>query len=333
MVKVQQRGLGRGLSALMGDAEPASQATATTSHATKSQAAVARQITPKVDMAEANASTGVQTVALSKLVANQYQPREYFDETQLEDLSSSIKQHGVMQPIVVRPSKAFKGNYEIIAGERRFRASKRAGLTEVPVIIRELTDSEALELALIENIQRQDLNAIEEAQGYQRLMEEFDYTQEALAQTVGKSRSHVANLLRILTLPEAVKKHIASGELSLGHAKAILTSKQAEILAKQIIERGLTVRQAELLAKEVNNTPDIARKPRETKGQTARPMQTKTQAGEKDPDIIALEETLTENLGLKVSISDMGGQKGEIVISYDTLTQLDSVLRRLGGGV
>ncbi len=330
MVKVQQRGLGRGLSALMGDAEPTPQATS--NQPVKSNHSVAREIVLPPE--ETATPQGIQTVALSKLVANQYQPREYFDEAQLEDLSASIKQHGVMQPIVVRPSKSFKGNFEIIAGERRFRASKRAGLSEVPVIVRELTDSEALELALIENIQRQDLNPIEEAQGYQRLMEEFNYTQEALGQTVGKSRSHVANLLRVLTLPESAKKLLASGELSLGHAKAILTSKQADVLAEQIVERGLTVRQAELLAKEVNNTPDIARKPRaiNTSAPQARPIQPRAQA-EKDPDIIALEETLTENLGLRVNINDLGAQKGEVVIAYDTLAQLDSVLRRLGGGV
>jgi ParB family chromosome partitioning protein len=331
MVKVQQRGLGRGLSALMGDAEPAHPQTSNSQPA-KAATNTAREIVVNADAP--TAPTGVQSVPLSKLVANQYQPREYFDEAQLEDLSASIKQHGVMQPIVVRPSKAFKGNFEIIAGERRFRASKRAGLSEVPVIIRELTDSEALELALIENIQRQDLNPIEEAQGYQRLMEEFSYTQEALGQTVGKSRSHVANLLRVLTLPEGVKKKLASGELSLGHAKAILTSKQPELLAEQIVEQGLTVRQTEMLAKEVNNTPDIARKPRaiNTSAPQARPIQPRAQV-EKDPDIIALEETLTENLGLRVNINDLGAQKGEVVIAYDTLAQLDSVLRRLGGGV
>lgn len=325
MVKVhQQRGLGKGLSALIADAEPANRKPA------RMSSNVAKEITPS----HAAEQGGIQSVAVSKLVANQYQPREYFDEAQLEDLATSIKQHGVMQPIVVRPSKSFKGNFEIIAGERRFRASKRAGLAEVPVIIRELTDSEALELALIENIQRQDLNAIEEAQGYQRLMEEFDYTQEALAQTVGKSRSHVANMLRVLTLPEGVKKQIAQGDISLGHAKAILTSKNPESLADEIIKLGLTVRQAESMAKQLNDTPDIARKSRVPSGNLARPIQTRIQTqNEKDPDIIALEETLTENLGLKVNINDLGSQKGEIIISYETLAQLDSVLRRLGGGV
>lgn len=335
MVKVhQQRGLGKGLSALISDAEPVSLKTVSLKPAaSKADSASARQPSDTATPVVNTSSGGIQNVSVSKLVANQYQPREYFDDAELDDLAASISQHGIMQPIVVRPSKAFKGSYEIIAGERRFRASKRAGLQEVPVIIRELTDSEALELALIENIQRQDLNAVEEAQGYQRLMEEFGYTQEALSKTIGKSRSHVANLLRVLTLPESVKKQISNGELTLGHAKAILTSKNPEALAAEIVKLGLTVRQAESLAKQVNDTPDIERKPRSASGNnTARPIQPKSLA-EKDPDILALEETLTENLGLQVAINDMGGQKGEIVITYDTLTQLDSVLRRLGGGV
>lgn len=322
MVKVQQRGLGRGLSALIGDQEPVS--------INKPGQAVAKPISKaSAGNSQEQGAGGVQTVAISKLVANQFQPREYFDEEKLEELTQSIKKSGIMQPIVVRTSKKFKGNYEIIAGERRFRASKRAGLDEVPVIIRELSDSESLEIAIIENIQRHDLNALEEAQAYQRLLEEFSYTQEELSKAVGKSRSHVANLLRLLTLPEAVKQQVAGGEISLGHAKTLIGQKNAEALAEEIVRRGLNVRQAEKLIKDAAGTDHPAKA---KTGQGAKPMVTRTQ-GEKDSDIIALEETLTENLGLSVNINDLGGQKGEIVISYDTLTQLDSVLRRLGGGV
>lgn len=321
MVKVQQRGLGRGLSALIGDAEPV---------ALKPNAGIAKPITKSFneDADEQGASGGVLRVAVSKLVANQFQPREHFDEEKLEELTQSIKKSGVMQPIVVRSSKKFKGSFEIIAGERRFRASKRAGLEEVPVIVRELSDSESLEIAIIENIQRHDLNAVEEAQAYQRLLEEFSYTQEELAQAVGKSRPHVANLLRVLTLPEAVKQKIAKGELSLGHAKTLIGHKNAEAIAEEITQRGLNVRQAEKLIKEQQG--DVP--PRQKAPSAGKPYIHRDNIA-KDPDILSLEETLTENLGLVVNINDLGGQKGEIVIAYDTLTQLDSVLRRLGGGV
>lgn len=310
MVTVQQRGLGKGLSALI--SEP---------NVSKAPAAPAKAM-------EAQPAGGVLQVDINKLMAGKFQPRERFDDSKLHELSQSIEKNGIMQPLVVRASKDKKQMYEIIAGERRFRAARMAGLTQVPVIVHKMDDAQALEVALVENIQRQDLNPIEEAQGYFRLMEEFSYTQEELSETVGKSRSHIANMLRVLTLPESVKEQVATGALTFGHAKALVQIKKPEELAEQIVRKGLNVRQAEQLAKSWKDTPDVARKNR---GVTPAAQASSVKpAADKDPDIIALENTLTETLGLKVTINDLGGQKGEIVVAYDNLTQLDEVLRKLG---
>ncbi|MFZ4541498.1 MAG: ParB/RepB/Spo0J family partition protein [Rickettsiales bacterium] len=312
----QSKGLGRGLSSLMGEAALV-------------------EVSPSASAQTTNEQTGqggqdILRLPVAQLRAGKYQPRRHFDDAALNELRESIEKHGLMQPIVVR---AIANNaYEIIAGERRFRAAKLAKLSQVPVIIREVTDSEALELALIENIQRADLNPLEEAAGYQRLMDEFHYTQEKLAPIVGKSRSHIANLLRLLKLPDSIKSRIDSGELTMGHARAILMSKNPEELAKQIVEIGLSVRQAEerakgVVAKPETSMPGLQGLPKQ------RPSVTRRGGVEKSEDVIQLENMLSESLGLRVSIDARGGQAGEVIIGYDSLTQLDEILRRLGGGM
>ena len=304
------KGLGKGLSALMGD---------NVSYAAE----------PAVNMATTNEPTN--RLPVSQLSAGKYQPRRHFDQEALSELSNSIEKHGLMQPIVVR--QLAPNRYEIIAGERRFRAAQLAKMTDVPVIIRDVNDSEALELALIENIQRADLNPLEEAAGYQRLMDEFGYTQEKLAPVVGKSRSHIANLLRLLKLPTSIKNRIDSGELTMGHARALLMAKDPEALARQIVDIGLSVRQAEDLAKGIplnTETPENAAQQIAKKLNQAEPRQSNTNKSE---DVMQLEAMLAESLGLRVSINTRGGQAGDVVISYDSLVQLDSILRRLGGSI
>ncbi len=307
------KGLGRGLSSLMGEAALV-------------------EVTPAArENAAANgAANEANYLPVSELKAGKYQPRRHFDEAALTELSDSIEKHGLMQPIVVRTLA--DGSYEIIAGERRFRAAKMAKLKQVPVIIREVSDEQALELALIENIQRADLNPLEEAAGYQRLMDEFGYTQEKLSPIVGKSRSHIANLLRLLKLPESVKSRIDSGDLTMGHARAILMAQNPEELAREIIATGLSVRQAEERAKGIELSPiaDAISAPPKPK---ARPQPSAGARREKSEDVIQLENMLADSLGLRVSIDQRGGQTGDVIISYDSLSQLDEILRRLGGGM
>lgn len=295
------RTLGKGLSALISEnALPPSMSTSAT-------AAEAKE-------------AGVTMLSLNAIHAGKYQPRTHFDQQALADLAQSISRHGVMQPIIVRKSPKQNGKYEIVGGERRWRASQLAGVSQIPVIVREIDDKQALELALVENVQRQDLGPLEEAQGYQRLQEEFKYTQETLASAVGKSRSHIANLLRLLALPEEVKEMLDLGEISMGHARALLTSENPVELAREIVKGGLTVRQAEAFSKGAKA---------ETKTATAKPRKSPAGNVNKDADIIALEENLSESLGVRVSIVDRG-QSGEITLSYDSLAQLDDILRRLG---
>jgi ParB family chromosome partitioning protein len=299
----KNKGLGKGLSALI------------------SENYVETQSTKK---ASKPADSGINSVSVTKLHSGKYQPRTAFDEGLLTELAESISKNGIMQPIIVRPSSKFAGKFEIIAGERRWRAAKIAGLEEAPVIVREVTDKQALELALVENIQRHDLSALEEAGGYQRLIEEFDYTQEALAETVGKSRSHIANLLRLLSLPEEIKTMLNEGQLTAGHARAILNAPNAVELAHLIVKRGLNVRQAEDASRTLQghakrSAPRAGSQNRQANSPFSMP---------KDPDILALEESLSENLGVRVAINDRG-QSGEIVLAYDSLSQLDEILRRL----
>jgi ParB family chromosome partitioning protein len=263
-------------------------------------------------------------VAVAQLHPGRFQPRRHFDDGAIDGLVESIRERGILQPLLVRPHTVFPDQYEIIAGERRWRAAQRAGLHEVPVVLRRLSDREALEVALVENIQRQDLTALEEAEGYRRLMDEFGHTQEALGRALGKSRSHIANTLRLLGLPEAVRAHLEHNRLSAGHARALLGALplgEAVIsqLADDVVNRGLNVRQTEQLVREALDRPSPA-SPTD-KAESTR----KT----KDPDTIALERDLTGKLGLKVTVNP-DGNGGRIMIEYRSLDQLDEVIRRLG---
>ena len=287
MMAEERRSLGRGLSALIGD-EPVAPAKAP----------------------EAGAK-GVRSVPVAFLRPNRFQPRKTFAAEELQDLANSIREKGVLLPILVRPVAGEANAYEIVAGERRWRASQMAKLHDVPVVVREMSDSESLELAIIENVQRQDLNAVEEATAYQELMSRFAYTQEKLAQEVGKSRSHIANTIRLLKLPDAVRAMIRDGRLTAGHARTLigLPDAAAEARAKAIIDGGLNVREAE------QRSPAKVAKAHKTH--------------EKDPDTRALESSLGNMLGLKVEILDKGEKGGELRIAYRTLEQLDDLIRRL----
>jgi ParB family transcriptional regulator, chromosome partitioning protein len=287
-----KRGLGRGLSALLGEAA--------------TEQPIAR---------EATRSSGVQMLPVASISPNPDQPRRHFDDGALNELAASLTERGLIQPIVVRPHGQ---RYQIVAGERRWRAAQRAQLHEVPVIVRALGDAETMELAIVENVQRQDLNAIEEAAAYQRLMAEFGHTQDALAKIVGKSRSHVANLLRLLDLPEGVRNAVADGRLSMGHARALLTAPEVETLADDVIRRGLSVRDTELLAR-----GGKASRRRE-------PADTAKQDGAGSADIQMLQRQLADQLGLKVAIAH-GADGGSVTIAYATLDQLDMLCQRLSG--
>lgn len=329
MATITQRGLGKGLSALISENYTSAPATGGVDVKEKPAAKAAAPKAPAgVEMAEA-AAGGVYTLPVAQLHPGKYQPRTQFSNEAIAELADSIRKNGIMQPIIVRVSGRVKGQYEIVAGERRWRASQAAGLDSVPVIIRDIPDKQALELALVENIQRQDLSPIEEANGYQRLIEEFEYTQEELSGVIGKSRSHIANLLRLLSLPDAIREQLEKGELTMGHARALIGVPGAEALSQEIIRRGLNVRQVEQLVRDHQGVGKRS-SPRAQPGERYAPS--RGHGGPKDPDILALEESLSENLGLRVSIEDRG-QSGEIVISYDSLSQLDTILRRLGDSI
>lgn len=287
-------GLGRGLGALLGD--------------------IARD--DALSDMNGVAATGVRMIPVSAIAPHPDQPRRHFDDDALNELAGSIAERGIIQPIVVRPHGH---NYQIVAGERRWRAAQRARLHEVPVVVRDYTDSETLQIALVENIQRQDLNAIEEAEAYSRLVDEFGHTQEVLAKTVHKSRSHVANLLRLLDLPKPVQARVVDGTLSMGHARAIIGARDAESLAEQVVTKGLSVRQTEKLAQ--NAKPASSRKPRR-QGDSA--------GGANDADVAALERQLGDLLGLRVKIT-YAANGGAITIDYSTLDQLDMLCQRLSG--
>lgn len=252
-------------------------------------------------------------VPIEFLYPSKYQPRQIFDDAELHSLSDSIKAKGVLTPILVRRHPTISDAFEIIAGERRWRASQLAGLHELPVIVRDLDDMETLEVALIENIQRQDLNPIDEAEGYQRLITEFQHTQEVLAKAVGKSRSHIANMLRLLGLPESVKTQVKSGALTMGHARALLSVDNPEEAANEILNKGLNVRAVEAMAKK-----------------SAKSKARNKHADTPDVDILALEKEVSSWLGLAVKIhSQKGNTAGSLTISYKTLDQLEDVLKRL----
>lgn len=251
----------------------------------------------------------LRQMPIEMLKASPNNPRKHFAEADLADLATSIRDKGLLQPIVVRPVAS--GEFEIVAGERRWRAAQRAGIHEVPVLIRELSDGEALEIALIENIQRADLNPLEEARAYGLLLEQFSYTQQQLAESIGKSRSHIANTLRLMNLPESVRQQIEDGYLTAGHARALVATDSPAELADRIIKLGLSVREAEGLARDST---------------TARKSKPKR---EKDADTKALEKLVSEAIGLKVLINHKGDAGGTVEISYKTLDQLEDVCRRL----
>jgi len=258
----------------------------------------------------ADTSGGLRRLPVDFLIANRANPRREFDPDELDELTSSIREKGVMQPLLVRPTND-PNQFEIIAGERRWRASQRAGLNEVPVLVRDVGDKEALELAIIENVQRVDLNPLEEAMGYSQLIEQFDYTQNDLAQVIGKSRSHVANTLRLMKLPEDVRGMLARGELTAGHARTLITADDPAAMARRIVGGGLSVREAEALSQE----------------RTAAPRK-KAAPVVKDADTQALEKRLSDLLGLHVAI-DHKDQGGRLEIRYRTLEQLDAVCSKL----
>lgn len=283
--------LGRGLAALIGDLAP-------------------------VEAPQAPEAGGIRRIAVDAITPNRANPRRDFDSELLDELAASIKEKGVMQPLLVRPAAGNAKAFELIAGERRWRAAQRAGLHEVPVIIRDVDDREALELAIIENVQRADLNPLEEALGYEQLLEHFGYTQNDLGHVIGKSRSHVANTLRLLKLPEDVREMLAHGDLTAGHARTLITADNPSALARRIVAEGLSVRQAEELMQ----------------SRAARPKTTRHPLPDKDADTIGLEKRLSDTLGLAVSVTH-GERGGKLEIRYKTLEQLDDLCRRLGVSV
>lgn len=286
-------GLGRGLNALLGDIGRDEAETS----------------------AEGHGATGVRMIPVSSIAPHPEQPRRRFDETALNELAASIAERGVIQPIIVRPHGH---DYQIVAGERRWRAAQRARLHEVPVVVRDYSDSDTLQIALLENIQRQELNAIEEAAAYQRLADEFGHTQETLARIVHKSRSHIANLLRLLDLPEPVQALVVDGKLSMGHARAIIGAPDPEALAREVIARDLSVRKTERLARTAK--PAAPRRAPAASGSSA----------DTNADIAALERQLADLLGLNVRIT-FSERGGAITLDYSTLDQLDMVCQRLSG--
>ncbi len=253
------------------------------------------------------------TLPIEMLAPSPLQPRKHFDESALNELAASIKEKGILQPLLVRADPNRAGHYEIIAGERRWRAAQRAQIHNVPVLVRELSDAEVLEVALIENLQRQDLSAVEEGKGYQRLIDDFSHTQEEIAEIVGKSRTHVANMLRLLQLPDGVQRLIDDGKLNVGQARPLIGLKNAEALAFTISRRGLSARQSERLAKNYGKTKRL-------------PLRT-----DKDADTRALEQTLEDATGYHVDIT-FNGRGGKVLISYSSLEQLDDIVKRLSTG-
>jgi ParB family chromosome partitioning protein len=290
------KGLGMGLQALLGDvARPAG--------APAGEAGTSRG--------------GVREVEIARIRPNPNQPRVQFDEEALDELADSIRERGVLQPILLRPNGE---DYLIIAGERRWRAAQRARLHSIPAIVREIDESTTAELALIENIQRQDLNALEEAEGYRQLIARHGHTQDDIGRLVHKSRSHIANLLRLLDLPAFVKQSLLQGDISMGHARAVLTADDSEELTREIIAKGLSVRQAE----------ERARREKTRSGPGADIASARNAAKAADPDLEALERQLGDILGLKVQVSHKG-QGGAVTLNYSSLDQLDMICQRLSG--
>ena len=290
--KTAKRGLGRGLSALMADMD--------------------------LGDAPSSAARDKTVLPIEQITANPDQPRRSFDPEALQELAASLKQRGVLQPLIVRPHPRDHGLYQIVAGERRWRAAQMAQLHEMPVIIRDMSDTEVLEVAIIENIQRADLNAIEEAASFRQLMDRFGHTQERLAEALNKSRSHIANLLRLLSLPDSVQEMVKDGKISAGHARALITAPDAAQLARKVAEKGLSVRDTEDMVRKLAQSPDA--KPRKS-----------SRSSEKDADTRALEGDLSAHLKMKVEIAHAGTDGGQLVITYKDLDQLDHLCQLLGG--
>jgi len=298
MMTPNKRGLGRGLDALFEDEEA--------TFAVKEDAPMLMPQGPR------------RTLGIGQLTPNPDQPRTHFDPKFINELAESIKQHGLLQPILVRPIPGNPDMFEIVAGERRWRASQKAQLHEVPVTIRDLDDKQVLQIALIENLQRQDLNAMEEARGYQKLMDDFSLSAEQVGDAVGRSRSHVSNMVRLLSLPAGVQNMVVAGDLSAGHARALINAENPAALAQEVSSKGLSVRQTEKLAADT----------------AGRAIQSRPKAGKngptfKDPNILDLEKDLTSLLGLKVTIATKSNTEGTLSVEYKTLDQLDDVMLRL----
>ncbi len=292
--RTEKRGLGRGLSALMADVglDPES---------------------PSGVRAEAADLSQLRQVPIDEISPNPDQPRRRFNEAALHELAMSISEKGILQPLVVRAVSGQAAGYQIVAGERRWRAAQIAQMPSIPVIVRDLSDQEVLEVAIIENIQREELNAIEEATGYRQLIERFGHTQDKIAEALGKSRSHIANLLRLLNLPDGVQNMVTSGTLTAGHARALVTAENPLALAQQVVGKGLSVRETERLARHVSNkgNSEAFRNP------------------QKDADTRALEEDLSANLGMSVVIDHRAGGEGRLTIQYKELEQLDQLCQLL----
>ena len=269
-----KKGLGRGLASLIGDSE-------------------------KID--------DKKNVSISSLVRNKYQPRKKFDEVSLEELTNSIRESGIIQPIIVRPSSDEENKFEIIAGERRWQAAQYAGLHEVPIILMNIDNLKSLEFAIVENVQRKDLNPIEEAEGYKRLIDEFSYDQDKVSKFIGKSRAHISNCLRLLTLPQEIIELIIEEKLTQGHAKILVGLENAIFLAKKIISKKLSVRQAESLVRMFKSNSDSSKK-------------------KKDPNIISLEEELTDKIGMRVFVKNKRNNSGTISLEYKGIDQLDRLV-------
>ncbi len=297
----KSRGLGRGLSALFEDDEG---------------------VYPQADLDGHTPGRVRQVLGLDQLMPFRGQPRRTFHETGLLELADSLQRHGVLQPLIVRENPDQPGRYEIIAGERRWRAAQRAQLHEVPVIILTITDSQAFEIALVENLQREDLDPMEEAAGFQKLLHEYEYTQEQLADSLGKSRSYIANMIRLINLPLMVQSYLSEGRISIGHARALIPSPHAEALAKEIMAKGLSVRQTEALVAESQGRLPKARGVGSAEGRSSAQKV-------KDVNTLALEEEVSSTLGMKVSIDSADGKAGTLQISFTSLDQLDELLHRL----
>ena len=296
----KNRRLGRGLSALLGETEGESFETA-----------------PSEGSPTPASRDGVRMLAIELIRPNPDQPRKAMAEAELEALAASIAEKGIVQPILVRPAKGQGEAYEIVAGERRWRAAQRARLHEVPALVRHLSDQETLEIGIVENVQRADLNPVEEAQAYRQLIDRYGHTQEDIARSVSKSRSHIANMVRLLSLPAIVLTYLAEGQISAGHARAIATAPDPASLAQLIVDKGLSVRDAEALARQALDRPAPSRRQSPAKGEA-----------DKDADTRSLEADISARLGLDVDIRH-GSNGGEVRVRYTTLEQLDDVCRRL----